>query len=336
MTALISLIVPVYNVEGYLDRLERSLFHQTYHNLEIVLVDDGSTDSSGDVCDSWKDKHSDYKVSVIHQKNAGLSAARNTGIEHAAGDWLIFMDSDDGVASDYVESLYTLVTDFECQIGTVDILPIRDDSPYEKLDRQYSGIDLAGRMESKSEFFGNLLYHRHNDVAAYAKIVHRDLFNDVRFPMGKLFEDTSTTYKLFLKCPNIAVSHAPKYFYYIRQGSITNSLYSARQLDYLEATDEMCDAIKKACPSLNRACEERQTFARLSVLTKTLHYNLVDKQAVQRVQDQLVNYIKVHASTILKNSNSPTRDKAGVLLVKLLGKGGFIFFWKVYGLIRGK
>ncbi len=205
MKELVSVIIPVYNVERYIDRCVESVVNQTYKNLEIWLVDDGSTDSSGVYCQKWAEK--DERINVIHQKNQGLSAARNIAIDKCSGEWLVFVDSDDVVDVRYVEILYGLVQKgaliAQCENGEIGRLG----------DKQESVI--CSSMTSR-----DFLLSDKYKTMAWGKIYAKKLFETERYPYGKIHEDLALTYKLVYEAGKVEYTNEILYFYNERPDSI--------------------------------------------------------------------------------------------------------------------
>lgn len=232
MNPLISIVVPVYGVEQYLNRCVDSLLAQTYKNLEIILVDDGSEDRCPDICDEYAGK--DRRIRVIHQKNAGLSGARNAGIEIAAGEYLAFVDSDDYVAPDFIEELYQLAKNTGCAITQCRFAYVRGEALRKESGsavRIYRGESLMEQLyggEEESTYF----------VVAWNKLYRRELFEEIRYPLGRIHEDEATTYLLFHKGKKLAFLERALYGYYIEnEGSIT-SRFSEKRLQWLQAHEE--------------------------------------------------------------------------------------------------
>lgn len=242
---LITVIVPVYNVEKYLLACIRSIQNQTYDNFELILVDDGSTDLSGEICDICASK--DSRIIVIHQKNSGLSAARNKGIHNANGLYISFIDSDDYVAPDYIERLYLALKEKYVQISICDFKKVNENVEFS--DLEYDEISAFKTLKLTNEEAIKHVYSSdlHGiDFISVAKLYDINLFRDnkILFPIGKIHEDAFTTYKLFYAADNIAYTDKPMYFYRIREGSITTSSFSLRRLDKLQATREECEFFK--------------------------------------------------------------------------------------------
>ena len=230
---LISVIVPVYNVDKYLDRCVKSIVDQSYSNLEIILVDDGSTDSSSTLCDQWK--NIDDRIVVVHKQNGGLSSARNAGIDIATGKYFIFIDSDDFVHHEMFNILLNAMLKNQSDMVFCDFQMFSDDKEISfdsiidniKYDN-FKSIDLINRWYDSKE----VLY-----TVSWNKIYRRELFDSIRYPNGKLHEDEFTTYKLVLKSKNVTFVNEKLYFYYQRNSSITGQL-SEKRLDVLDAYKE--------------------------------------------------------------------------------------------------
>ncbi|HBI61973.1 MAG TPA: glycosyltransferase family 2 protein [Lachnospiraceae bacterium] len=211
MKPLISIIIPVYNVEKYLGQCMKSVSDQTSSDLEIILVDDGSTDRSGEICDSWK--KTDSRVTVIHKSNGGLSDARNVGIEAASGDWLMFIDSDDYVSDHFCEHALHLVEESHADIGVFDYQFCWEDHC------ERSKESITGILDNQEAMYQLLIGNTKN--YAWNKIYKRDLFRNVRYPASRVWEDIGTTYKLFAAAEKVHFSSEVLYFYRQRSESIS-------------------------------------------------------------------------------------------------------------------
>lgn len=214
---LISVIVPVYNVETYLPRCVDSILAQTDVRLEIILVDDGSPDGSGAICDAYAAK--DTRVRVIHKENGGLSSARNAGIEAARGEYLAFVDSDDWIEPNSYSSMLALLKRYDAKLvcaGRYDV------------DGK-TGARVVGLCPSKEEcitaeeMVGRIFLWDGCDSSACDKLYHRSLFETFRYPEGKVCEDVPTTYKIVLKAERVVLWDQPIYNYYHRPGSISTT-----------------------------------------------------------------------------------------------------------------
>ncbi len=239
MGELISVIIPVYKVEDYIRRCVDSVLTQTYGNLEIILVDDGSPDRCGEICDEYAAK--DKRVVSIHKKNGGLSDARNAGMEVCKGEYITFLDSDDWVVPDYIERLYRLLTDTGSDISACSFIKTSDeeakpDSSPEEV-RVFSNIEALDKMESNTDI---QLYIQL--VVAWGKLYKRDLFRGVTYPVGKLHEDEFTTYKVIYRAQRIAITSAQLLYYWQREDSIMGAGFNVKgNLDATEALKERAE-----------------------------------------------------------------------------------------------
>lgn len=237
---LISVIVPVYNVEAYLEECLRSICHQTYRNLEILVIDDGSTDGSAAVYERFAQE--DQRIRVIRQENAGLSAARNRGIAEAKGDYLTLVDSDDAIHEDFLKDSYQQVLDFgaDLVISTFFQYSEIDNCFYYYADKETWGqAEVLSRQEALNR---QISWGRLNTapfVIACAKLYHRDLFKYSRYPLGRVWEDEATTHQLFLQAEKIVFLNKDFYLYRRRADSIMGGQYSPKKAsDYLLAMED--------------------------------------------------------------------------------------------------
>ena len=226
---LISIIVPIYNVEQYLNRSIESLLKQTYTNLEILLIDDGSTDQSSIICDNYAS--CDSRVKVFHKKNGGLSDARNMALDHMTGTYVTFVDSDDYVAPDMIEKFWCAIIENEVEMVTSGMYLI--DSNEVIFDTQ--GIQ-AKRIISGEEAAKDIMCDLYPKKFATGKIYLSSLFSDIRFPKGRLYEDTAVTYRIAAKCQRVCYLPDNLYYYEIgRPGNITSELQTAKAVkSYLD------------------------------------------------------------------------------------------------------
>lgn len=222
---LISIIVPCYNVEQYLPQCLDSILAQTYTNLEILLVNDGSLDNSGKICDIYAIK--DHRIKVIHKKNGGLSDARNVALDIATGEYVTFIDSDDTVMNDYIECLYSLIIENNAQISiTTSNWFYEGEKPI--IDKKNN---ILQQIFTKDEALIEMFYQKSFDTTAWGKLYLRTLFNDIRYPKGLLYEDLATTYRLINKCNKIAFLNYKSYSYLLRKNSIEGSPFKVLKYD---------------------------------------------------------------------------------------------------------
>lgn len=239
----ISVIIPVYNVKEYLRRCFESVINQTYQNLEIILVDDGSTDGSGKLCDELAEI--DHRVFVVHQKNQGLGSARNTGIKNATGLFLSFIDSDDYIAEDMIEKLWDACKKENIQIACCGRYCIWDDGTKKEM------FSLScEEIWTSEEAIGRLLLWDGLDSSVCDKIFSRELFDGICFPEGVWHEDLTVTSQLICKTEKIIHIGVAKYFYYQRQSSITKQAFSPQKMELLNQITELKKFIQGRYPDL--------------------------------------------------------------------------------------
>lgn len=216
----ISVIVPVYKVEQYLDRCVESILAQTFADFELILVDDGSPDNCPALCDAWAEK--DSRIKVIHKENGGLSDARNAGFAIAKGEWITFIDSDDYVHPAMLQALYDAVMELGVKVSACGFIKTQGE-PLEE-------TPLEAKLWSAEDFY---MQRNVNATVAWGKLYHRDVV--LPYPKGKLHEDEYVTYRILFACGKIAVIDGALYGYYQNPGSITKSNWNPRRLDVLTA-----------------------------------------------------------------------------------------------------
>lgn len=230
----ISVIVPVYNVERYLEKCIDSIIGQTYSNLEIILINDASTDNSCYICNKYKEI--DKRIVLINnEKNLGLSATRNKGIQIATGKYLVFVDSDDWINANMIQRLYNLITEYNACIVQCNYVKVFDENIDENDNlKKNKEIKVLNNLEALE-----IMYNPDGvDVVVWNKIYKIDLFKDIRFPDTKIHEDEFVTYKLLDISNSIVLTNESMYFYRERIGSITNSEFNIKRLDIIEAIEE--------------------------------------------------------------------------------------------------
>ena len=228
----ISVIVPVYKVEPFLGRCVDSLLNQTYRDFELILVDDGSPDSCGEICDRYALQ--DSRVHVIHQQNGGLSAARNTGITHCLSesnsDWLAFVDSDDWVHPEYLQRLWETAEQTGCRISVCGFYR----SSGEAIPEDPETVPVA--MEAEEYYCSQI--HEGVTAVAWNKLYHRSLFRKLRYPVGRLHEDEFTIYQAIFTAGEIGVTPVRLYAYYQNPDGIMRSQWNPKRMHMLDAFDQ--------------------------------------------------------------------------------------------------
>lgn len=223
---LISVIVPVYKVEKYLEKCIESIIKQTHTNLQIILVNDGSPDNCGKICDEYAKK--DSRIEVIHKINGGLSDARNVGINRANGRYIGFVDSDDYVKEDMYEKLINLIKEYDADISICNLYDVIDGKEYVR--NKDNGIHEYSRIDILKE----ILLDKNIQSYAWNKLYKKELFDEIKYPIRKKYEDIGTTFYVFEKCNKIVVTSEPEYYYLKRSDSLVNNVTESTILDYTE------------------------------------------------------------------------------------------------------
>lgn len=253
----ISIIVPIYNTKKYIDRVVNCLINQTYHNLEIILVDDGSTDGSSMLCDKCKKK--DNRIKVIHQKNSGVSVARNVGLKHATGEYIGFVDSDDYISLNMYETLYNNLINTNSDISVCNYLTFKDNLPEfdnESNIKIYDGMDALKDIISDGDIT-NFLWN---------KLFKREIFKNISFPLGKIYEDLYVMPRLIDNTNKICFDSRRMYGYYQRSDSYVNSYSLEKNKNYLE----FCDACYEYLSKYDELKEVRESYRCFYIYTAFL------------------------------------------------------------------
>lgn len=291
----ISVIVPVYNVEPYLRRCVDSILGQTFTDFELILVDDGSPDNCPAICDEYALK--DSRVHVIHQENGGLSAARNAGIDWAFANsdsqWLSFVDSDDWVHPEMLERLLNAAVENNVAVSICGYAKTKGEEP------ELSAEDLIPKIWSPENFF---IEHNINATIACGKLYHRECFQIIRYPVGKIHEDEFTTYKILFSLEKITVISAPMYNYYQNTNGIMSSVWSPARLDRIAAYEERIPYFKNlGSQQLYQIAIEMYISGVWSALDEISKSKLYAKQLKKEYHRKLINSI-VHYRKELNDS----------------------------------
>lgn len=272
--ALISVIVPVYNVEKFLPRCVDSILAQTYSNLEILLVDDGSKDASGTICDEYAAK--DTRIRAIHKENGGLSSARNAGIDAAKGEYLAFVDSDDWIEPDSYAHMLGMLKKYDAKLACAGRYDV-DGKTEEKT------VGLCPKKEEcipAEEMVGRIFLWDNCDSSACDKLYHRSLFDTFRYPEGKVCEDVPTTYKIVLQAEHVVMCDKPIYNYYHRPGSISTAKnITEKTFHFSQHTAVIYPYIRETHPKI----EPQARYFRVRSLS---HILLLLEQADEQVRQE--------------------------------------------------
>lgn len=295
---LVTVIVPVYNVECYLDKCISSIVHQSYKNLEIIMIDDGSTDASSEICDKWAVK--DKRIHVIHKQNGGLSDARNAGLAVATGEYISFVDSDDWIKPQFIETLMALLESDKADIAECGVRYV-DERGHILRERCYPEKKAA---KSKIEALKTLVKENGIYQTVWNKLYKRDVLKGILFEKGKYNEDDFWTYQVFDRAERLIVISDKLYCYLQRESSIMGIGYQIKRLDGLKARIERMEYLQKY--------EELADFTKAHIFYDFIfHFQAALKWLKMPEQKIVTDYIIENMRRIsdfsYKNADVPTK-----------------------------
>ena len=276
--SLISIIVPVYKVETYLDRCVASVANQTHEDIEIILVDDGSPDNCPVMCDAWAEK--DRRIKVIHKENGGLSDARNAGMAAAAGEYIAFVDSDDWIAPEMLERLLNAIQEDKSDIAACTVEMVwEDDTPNRLLTVQKNCV--LNRLEAQEALLKESLLKQ----PVWYKLYRAALIQVIPFEVGKYHEDVFWSYQAVGSAERVSIIDYVGYYYTQRSGSIMGEQYSLKRLDAMEAIEQRYRYIAEHFPELEKE-------ARLSVISNCIYHGQMALKYLQsKEQKEVFRYL---------------------------------------------
>lgn len=283
---LVSVVVPVYNVEKYISQCIESIINQTYINLEIIIVIDGSTDRSEEICESYKKM--DTRIKIIRQRNQGLSAARNTGILSARGELICFVDSDDFIKIEMIEKMVDAKLKYNAQMVIAGIIRYHSDEEYYNISvATEKAITAEEVLESilTDDIIGNYSWN---------KLYDRTLFENILFPENKVYEDVYTIYKVISKCKRLYVLSDSFYFYRQRRGSLTHRPSLKAFDDQLEGFITQAYWILEKFPTLEIVCEKRILKTYLRMFDTGAAWKILDTNRLKCLQQGAINQKKYY------------------------------------------
>ena len=302
---LISIIVPVYKVEKYLEKCVNSILKQTYTNLEIILVDDGSPDKCGQLCDELA--KTDDRIKVFHKENGGLSDARNYGVERANGEYIGFVDSDDYTHECMYEELYKAIKKSGTSIAECGVTRVYKNT----LRPHYEGEDYFLVLDREG-YLKEYLENKRLYGSAWCKLIHRDLAKKIKFPTGKIYEDAFYTLELLKTVDKYTLISGNYYYYYIRENSITTRSFSSKDMDYIEIMNEIEDYTLANFPIFKEQLLVRLTFAYISIFNQLLEVDNYKRKSEYKI---LKNKLKDNYFKVLSNKKAPKNLKAAMFLL---------------------
>lgn len=302
---LISVIVPVYNAEEYLDKCIGSIVNQTYKNLEIILVDDESPDNSPAICDEWAKK--DSRIKVIHKKNDGAANARNSGIDVFCGDYVMFADCDDYLQADMVEYLYKLIREHNADISRCGFYLC-----YENGHKESASKDYAVQELSEKEIICDLLTGGHLAGVIWNKLYKRDLVKSHRYnKIDNCAEDIMFNYRIYRGKPKTVFCNEPKYNYLIRDNSMTNQKFSYGAFDIIRAKKMAYEDFKN-----DEVIAPYATKGYINSAFIVLS-GCITNHAFPKERDELISFIRSHKKDVLFSSMYSWRDKIKTLILSI-------------------
>lgn len=282
MSEKISVIVPVYKVESYLPKCIESIICQTYENLEIILVDDGSPDKCGEICDQYAQK--DKRIHVIHKKNEGVACARNDGIECASGDYISFIDSDDWIAENAYEILYQGLKQYDADCAVGKCINVADKNGILHLKKNK---DSLIRCETAPEAMKNVLLV---GSAVWNRLFKREVFLHIRFPEGRINDDEVVALHAYAECKKIVFLDQNTYYYRIRENSVTTSKFSIRNVDYYYNSFDNLNFIRQEMPQLVSCAEYKYIKTMLYCYVKLR--KLKNNPEAEKIQENIHGEIR--------------------------------------------
>ncbi len=289
MDKLISIVVPAYNVEKYIGKCIESLMNQTYQNIEIIIIDDGSSDNTAQICDDYAYK--DNRIKVVHRENMGVSAARNYGIEISKGEFVAFIDSDDFVSKIYCEKMISAISRNNAEVAICCMHDYEENKKIEVEEKEYVE-EVLNPEETIIDFIKTGKYF---DCMG-GKMLSRRLINMIKFPINRIYEDCATVYKFYTNANRSVVLNQEYYFYLVhRNGSITSSIYDEKhQHDYDIMMKERYDYLVKHFPDLKEwinALLIMNMFLAIQRAYMTEKDELINSEVIKEYDTCLENYV---------------------------------------------
>lgn len=306
---LISIIIPVYNLADYIRDCLESVLQQTYKKVEILVIDDGSTDDTLVICREYERR--DSRIRIICREHEGLSASRNAGNKEAKGEYIAHIDGDDILAPTYIAYLYQLIVKYDADISMCNYIPVFEG---QKLPPK-KAVNCKDKIKvmTKEQALETLFYQKYFITATWAKLFKRELFLNVAFPYGKLAEDMGSTYKLIHCSEKVVYGSKIQYYYLQRAGSIIHALSSQKGKDYIEQSEDMVKFIEKKYPHLAKAAYCRCFSSYMQVLS-----NIAFSKIYDAPQKEIRDNIKKYRKSVLFNKKARLVNR-GCALVSYFG-----------------
>ena len=307
MSPLVSIIIPVYNVEKYIDKCITSVCNQSYNNLEIILVNDGSKDNSGAICD--KRAYDDSRIVVIHKENNGVSSARNTGIENANGEYICFIDGDDYVTQDYILDMLDVATKTDTDVVTSNQYKIWSDGKTVELYPQKAELG-SYKILSGVTTLSDMLYGKTCYATCCCKLYKKEIFETIRFPGISMGEDSFTMYQCFLKAKNVSHLYKPNYYYVQHEESAMHTTNYDKFYDYIELSDTFMKTVNSDYPQLFLPAVNRLIENNFWVYMKMKNY----PEKYEKQLEHIIGNIKKYRRYAITDKNVSFRTRAACVI----------------------
>ena len=307
MVPEISIIVPVYNIELYVGRCLKSIITQSFSNFEVIVIDDGSTDSTGKICDEYMGI--DSRIKVVHKEHKGVSAARNEGLKMSQGKYLSFVDGDDWLDKDMYKKLYALILETHSDIAISNLGREVNGKIINKQQKYF--IKEMDNVEAMRQIFKGELYR----FSLCNKLFKKSCFKNIEFPQGRIHEDLTTTYKVFGNCDKAVYVNYIGYIYVKRENSILTSPYNENRLDLFISWDEIFAYIEENYPQIDELVIESYAYGCIDHIYYILD-QVNDKKEKMFYLTFIKSHIGRHYKTIMKNRHLPLRNKRTIILLQ--------------------
>lgn len=320
---LISVIVPVYKVEKYLAKCIDSILNQIYSNFELVLVDDGSPDNCGLICDKYAE--TDMRIRVIHKPNGGLSDARNVGVSFATGDYITFIDSDDYIDSYFLKNFADILQNEDADLIITGVVNF-----YENDISIDSQISNEYEVLTHEQTYEKMLLQDGMDVNATAKLYRKSIFDNIKYPVGELYEDIKVIYDVVESVDTIIFSKYRGYFYLQRTDSIMYSNMSSKKLILLDTVKRLKSLIQENYPNIENAAIRRYVYCNFHLLGRAIFDNLFINEC-REMRKNILEY----QNLILNNDIFSKKEKIATLFLKL-GLMPYKIMWWCFCKLKNK
>lgn len=329
--AAISIIVPVYNVEFYLGKCLKSILDQTFQDFEVILVDDGSTDGSGKICDEYTGKYENIRV--IHKMNEGVSSARNRGLEESTSDIVTFIDSDDWIDKYYLEVLYKLMTGQRADLVLSRGIDVLDMYCSEERRLDWKEVVSNAELISKSEAYRRILLCEHNiSVVTWGKLYRKKIFEKVRYPIGELCEDSGVIDKIIEGCDRIICTQYAGYYHLRRKGSLMHGEMTPEYMSGIKNAKHLWEFVRENYSDI----EDSAKIFYLNNCIQLINYMIIDGKGRYRTECEWLRREVMKEKLFLLFNRYTGIEEKGAVICLLFGISWYRKIWRVYLKVTGK